>query len=466
MLTVNMSRRLLQWYDKTVKRRRTFKYWSELQASQWLSQGELEVLQLQRLRELVTYAWTHCPHYQRTWSQLGLTPARLQSLQDFAEWPLIDRETIRAHRQQLRSTEPGLKTLAKSTGGSTGEPLHFDLCETSQERRTAASYRGYEWAGGAPGTRQFYLWGVPLGKQSWRKQTKDGLYNLIHRRHVFSTFELSRSTFQEAARQLARCRPDVIVAYTNSLYFFAGMLEEAGIRPYSPHAIIVGAEKLHAFQRQKIERVFQSPVFETYGSREFMLIGAECPHHSGLHLTMENHVVEVVDDHGLPTPAGEEGNVVITDLTNHGLPFIRYLNGDRAIAGWTTCKCGRGLAQMQQVVGRRADMIVTSDGRCLTGLFFPHLFKDYQQVERFQVVQEDIDRLLVRLVVRPEWSVADQRALAQRLAIALGPRIEIELEQVDELPLSPQGKHRVVISTLSQAAVENALQTEWAGAAE
>src|SRR5207249_9066595 len=100
--------------------------------------------------------------------------------------------------------------------------------------------------------------------------------------------------------------PDVIVAYTNPLYALARSLEDQGLKAISPRSIIVGAEKLHPFQRALIERVFGAPVFETYGSREFMLIGAECDRHEGLHLTTENLLVEVLDDDGRPTPEGAE----------------------------------------------------------------------------------------------------------------------------------------------------------------
>src|SRR5207253_162083 len=150
--------------------------------------------------------------------------------------------------------------------------------------------------------------------------------------------------------RLNRYRPDVIVAYTNPLYVFAQSLEERRLAPFSPKAIIVGAEKLFPFQRALIEKVFAAPVFETYGSREFMLIGGECDRHEGLHLTAETLLVEVLDDDARPTPEGEEGNVVITDLSNYGMPFVRYVNGDRAVAGWGTCSCGRGLPLMRKVV--------------------------------------------------------------------------------------------------------------------
>jgi len=57
---------------------------------------------------------------------------------------------------------------------------------------------------------------------------------------------------------------------------------------------------------------------------------------------------------------GTEGNVVITDLYNYGMPFVRYANGDRAIEGGDgACACGRGLPRSSRVTGRRLDVLRT-----------------------------------------------------------------------------------------------------------
>ncbi len=213
---------------------------------------------------------------------------------------------------------------------------------------------------------------------------------------------------------MARTRPDVIVAYTGALYAFALMLEARGWQPWSPAAVVVGAEKLHGFQREAIERVFKAPVFETYGSREFMLLGAECPEHDGLHLTAENQLIEILDDHGQPVAPGQEGNVVVTDLTNFGMPFIRYANGDLAIAETGgNCRCGRGLGRLHSITGRRLDVLSTPDGHRLPGEFFPHMFKELPGVRRFQVVQDVPEAITVRIVAR-EWTPAERPLAPER----------------------------------------------------
>src|SRR5690606_11080487 len=150
---------------------------------------------------------------------------------------------------------------------------------------------------------------------------------------ILNTFDFREDRIKEYVAAWNRCRSQAIVAYTGPLYAFARAVLERGMTLSPPRSEMMGAEKLHEFKRTLIESVVGAPVYETYGSRGVILIEAECDRHEGLHLTSENMIVEVCDDDGRPTPEGEEGNVVITDLYNYGMQFIRYMNGDRAIAG-------------------------------------------------------------------------------------------------------------------------------------
>lgn len=439
-------RLLIQLYDTVIKGRRTFRYLSELERTQWLPRRELEQLQYDALRRLIHHAYAHCPYYRRAWEELGLTPQSLDSPVDLARWPIIDRETIRSARTEMRSRAGKMRLLAKATGGSSGVPLRFDLNLDSNDRRLAASYRGYDWAGAAPGSKLLLLWGTLTAGVPLHRRWKDALYNRLYRREVMNCFEFNDDRAAAFAARLARLRPDAIIAYTGPMYAWARALEEQGIRPYSPGSIVVGAEKLHAFQRELIERVFGAPVFETYGSREFMLIGSECDRHAGLHLTMEHLLVEVLDDEGRPTPDGEEGNVVITDLYNYGMPFIRYANGDRAVAGWAECGCGRGLPLLRKVVGRRLDILSTPDGRRIPGEFFPHLLKEFAAIKRFQVIQERPDEIELRLVTTGEWSSDDQRRLQEQVRTVTGPELTMNYRHVGEIALSASGKLQVVVN--------------------
>jgi phenylacetate-CoA ligase len=437
-------------FESGVKRRNTFRYWEELERTQWLARGELEALQFKALKRLVEHAYAHCPYYRDTWNAAGLVPGGLASLEDFRRWPLIDQTTVRAYRLEMRAQVPGMQLLSKATGGSTGIPVELDLNLDSYDRRVAATFRGYGWASAGPGTKQLYLWGGPTGDVPWRKRLKDRAYERLYRRRVLNCFQFGPDRTDQFVAELNRYRPDVVVAYTNPLYEFARVIDASGQKPFAPASIVVGAEKLHGFQREVIQRAFRAPVFETYGSREFMLMAAECDRHSGLHLTMEQMLVEIIDDQGEPCPAGTEGNVVVTDLYNDGMPFVRYMNGDRAIAAAEACPCGRGLPVLQKIVGRRLDVLATADGRTIPGEFFPHFLKDFRAIRRFQVVQASPDEITLRVVLGDGWSQADEDRLRAGVRQVIGTRCRFTVEQVDDIPLTGAGKHRVVVNLCRQ----------------
>ena len=436
---------LLPFFDRVVKQRQTVDFWKSAEVTQWSSLGQLEKFQVDALRNLLHHASTTCDYYGNHWRSLGLDTASMQSLEDFQRWPLITRETIRQNRFSMR-TNAAIKRMTKATGGSSGEPLQFDLDSGSNDRRTAMMWRGYNWADGAPGTRQLYVWGTAVGRVPTWKQIKVDLHHRFDNHLVLSCFEFTPEKMRTHFDRMNRYRADVIVAYTNPLYEFARYIQGEGLIPFSPRSIIVGAEKLHGFQRHLIEEVFQAPVFETYGSREFMLIGAECEKHSGLHLSMENLLVEVLDDDGTPTLPGREGNIVITDLFNYGMPFVRYVNGDRAVAGFEMCSCGRGLPLLKQVVGRQLDTLDTPDGRKIPGEFFPHLIKEFPSIRRFQVIQEAVERIILKLVVDGRnLTVVDRENLLNEIHKCAGDAVDIQLQLVDDIPLTKAGKLKVVV---------------------
>jgi phenylacetate-CoA ligase len=437
---------LLPAYETVVRRRQTFRYWRDLEQSQWMTRESLAEIQWAALRRIVQYAGERCPYYREAWSALGLNPVDLQNRSDFAHWPVIDREIARNNRGRMRAESSGMKLMQRSTSGTTGVPFCFDVDSASYDRRAAAWHRGYGWAGAEPGSRQFHLWQTPWGIHGWRSE-KERLYNWLYRRRYFNVLDFREGIIACLLQEINEYQPDVIVAYAGVLHFFADALSKQKLPVYSPASIVVGAEKLHDFQRDKIEQVFQCPVFDTYGSREFNMIGAECERHQGLHLTAEHLLVEILDDDGMPVPDGEEGNVVITDLYNLGMPFIRYAIGDRAIKQAEPCPCGRGLPMLREVLGRQVDMVQSPDGLRLTGLFWTRLCRERLGLRQFQVVQKEPHYVQFRAVTGEAWTSQDQLEIETRAREVLGPTVRFEFQRVNEIPLTSAGKYRVVLNS-------------------
>ena len=434
-------------YEVGLRRRRTLAYLAEYQRDQWLAPEQIMALQWQRLQRLLEHCQREVPYYRRRWHELGIVAADIRNLDDYAKLPVLTKADIRNHFDELTANSCRDRLLTKATGGSTGEPLRFGYTRESNDRRTAVMWRGYDWAGSRMGRRTLFLWGGAVGEPTRAHQLKDRLYNVAFARRVLNSFPMSEANMAEFADAIDRYRPEIIVAYVGPLVRLAQWLIATGRKIWQPQGIIGAAEALHEFQRKIIEQAFGCPAFNTYGCREFMLIAAECEQHRGLHVNADHLVVE------LRRPAGtgaatQSGEVVITDLFNYGMPFLRYANGDMATASSARCACGRGLPLLARVDGRVLDAIRTPAGHVLPGEFFPHMLKDVPGLERFRLVQRQLDRLDLSIVRGPGFDDASLAYIRREVNKVLGDSIELRCDFVDEIPLTPSGKLRVTVSEL------------------
>ncbi len=439
------------FYETKIKQRKMLEYRAILEKSQWWSAEELRRHQYESVQQLLTHAQEHVPYWQGTFKHLGLTPRDIKTLDDIRKLPITDKNDIRAHKEQMIADNWRGKTWTKSTGGSTGVPLELDYTPESYDWRVACSRRGYSWAHGCEdGKKQGYIWGVGIGKQSFFKKIKQELHHSFLGQRYFNCFEFDAVNMELCLRSLNKFKPEYIIGYTNPLYEFSKFIQRTGELSFTPKAVISAAEKLHPFQRETIQSVFNCPAFNTYGSREFMLIAAECEKHEGLHVSMENLLVEVIKEDGSPASPGEAGDLVITDLHNFGMPFIRYRIGDMAIASYHQCSCGRGLAVLADVVGRTLDIIRTPDGRNVPGEFFPHLMKEFKGIERFQVIQDKLDHVEIKIIKNDLFTDAELKFMQSEILRTVGTGMRIDYTFVSDIPLTKTGKFRVTISQLEQ----------------
>ena len=412
--------------------------------SQYFPKDQLEDLQWEKLAGLLEHAKSNVPFYSRFFKQNGLGVEDICRSRNLEPLPIITRQELMANPEDFISSKTPAGTYKKATGGSSGEPLRFLVCGQSDQWRVAMSRRGYGWAGAVNGRRHMLLWSGDIYEKPFSAKLKHGLHqNLIRQKH-FINFNLSPKRLEQLCKLTDRHRPEVMICYTTSAEVFAQYVLDTGWRPGHPlEAVIVGAEKLYDTQRATIEDAFGCKVFESYGSREFMLIAMECDQHEGLHVSSENLMVEIVDG-GKPAPPGQSGRVVITDLHNYAQPFIRYQNEDLATWSAEDCPCGRKLPLLKSIEGRVLDIIRGIDGRPLTGVFFPHLLKEYPAIRRFQVVQKKRDALEIRLISNGELDAytIDQ---IEKQTLKVLPGMKLEIVQVEKLETNQSGKTRVTI---------------------
>lgn len=436
-------------YETRIKGRKTLVYRDQMLRNQWKPEAELRAGQWESLQRLLAHAYAQSPYYKGLFDRAGLTPQQIASPADFEKLPVSSREDVVANQPAMVAANYSNRIIPKSTGGSTGVPVHFAIDQDSYQWRTAAAQRGYQWANCGPGQPVVYIWGVDVGKPTAFRQLKSDLYHRAFNHRMFNCFDFTEQEMARCIDYIRKHRPNGIVAFTSAVYNLALFAEGNGISHCHVPAVITGAEKLYPHQRELIEKVFGTRVFNTYGCREFMLIGAECDRHEGLHTTIDNLYVEILRD-GRPAKPGESGEVVITDLHNYGMPFIRYRNGDIATQGVNPCSCGRGLPLIKDIDGRKLDEIVATSGTAVSGGFFPHLMKEFRQINKFQVIQNSTQHIVLKLALREPFPEERLAFCLAEIRKVLGSDMNITVQVVDDIPLTMTGKYRVTISEIAR----------------
>jgi len=421
-----------------------------LQGTQWLEPGELQDLQLWRLRRLLWHAFVHVPHYRQAFTEQGLHPRDIGDLNDLRQLPMLSKDEVSAQLYfNLFSTVHRKKDMHKiATSGSTGKPFVTYADRQQLEMRFANTLRSAEWTGWRVGDRQARLWHQTLGmKQS--QVYREKLDAWMMRRTFIPAFEMTEAGLNELAQELNAIKPVLIDGYAESLNFLAAYLERGGSLEFTPHAVMSSAQMLTEGTRDQIERGLGCRVYDKYGAREFSGIAYQCEHGTDHHVLDESYIVEVLKN-GQPAAPGETGEVVITDLNNYSVPLIRYRIGDLAVAADNSqpCPCGRGLSRIGAIQGRTQALVHCANGRWLPGTFFAHFFKEYDyMVKFFQVVQTERGRFTLNIVKGPHWTKQSWEDLIAALREYVGDTA-IETAYVDSIPLLATGKRTPVVSSV------------------
>jgi phenylacetate-CoA ligase len=149
------------------------------------------------------------------------------------------------------------------------------------------------------------------------------------------------------------------------------------------------------------------------------------------------YFVEIVDDQGRPVQPGESGAVLVTSTICRGTPFLRYRIGDAATFDNACCN-ESGISGLSRLDGRLAGILQLADGRRINNIVWNHLFKEFAEVEQFQVVVQKNGALRLRLKGAAHRPTDDSR-LQQAISRLLRDNA-FEITWVDQIPLTSRGK--------------------------
>lgn len=398
------------------------------------------------LAKLLRHAYENVPYYSRVFDETGIPLPELSGNKGFGNIPFLTKESVRAHFQEIQAVNiPRDRFITNSTSGSTGSNFTFYSDKHSFLHRKALQARIDTWMGMGPADRELILWGA-----SWdikkAKKPLPRIKKFFRNKMALSAYHLSEAMMGEYYKRMVDFGTRFLHGYPSSLFRFADFLECNGL-DYPVAGIRCAGETLFEFQRRKIEKVFRAPVFNFYSSREVNILAHENRSHDGLSVQNENVILEVVNEKGTPV-FDEEGEIVVTDLHNYAMPFIRYKIGDRGILKKSNRSGPPGLDVLESVTGRIFDIVKFPNGNAVGGTFWTLLMRSEPGINYFQVRQKRMDEIEIDVVAGPEFLEAAFARLREKIFRYSGPGLEIKLNSVDSISLTKGGKFRFVVSDL------------------
>ena len=407
--------------------------------AQWWSYEKLIEYQKIKLIDTIHSAYNDTIFYKEIYKAINIRD--IQSIQDLSKLPIVSKRMIRQYYPDgcIRKVKGSLHEFF--TSGSSGEPFAVTLDSYTLSIARALMLLRATYSGWNIGDRSLQT-GMTL-KRGPIKFLKD----IALRVEYVSAFNLSDIVLDSYLELIDKKKIDFIMGYASSLYCLAKRACNTGFnRPLK--GIVSWGDNMFAHYRKQIEKQFQCKVTDTYGCGEGVQIASQCKE-GQYHIFSPHVIVEFVNKNGNQCEDDETGEILITRLNPGAMPLIRYRIGDIGKKGIKkTCPCGRVFELMESIEGRDSDIIMTPNGNRLIVHFFTGIFEYETTIDTFQIVQEKIGEITIKIVPLPGFNDDVVNNLKRQILEKGDKDLKIEFAIVHDIPLERSNKRRFVVSRL------------------
>lgn len=407
------------------------------------------------IRYIISHAYTKVPFYRHAYNKAEVNPADIRKAENLIHLPVTRRlDMMVAGPAEYISHGLSYKNLVvRHTTGTTGTPITVYKNKLEELFRKITIIDAY---------RRNTPLTIPMTLVNVGPERKDGSTKIFEKIGPITIVKLFRDIpMEEQVSILMSVKPTIMGGRPSVYWDLANALREKGIVPPSPRLITGGAEVLFPHVRKLLEDVFRCRVADYYNCEEGGNLAWECPANPELmHPNTATVWIESVNQQGFSVPYGKEGNLIITNLYNYSMPFIRYETGDRGILLEPgKCTCGFDGPVMRLTEGRNENYIVLPDGREISPRImfnvvntgFPHDKKDWNMIDAlhiFQIIQESSDLIEIKVVPGPAYSDSLWRTVEDNIK-KLHPAMRLKVTIVDDLRPEPGKKFHQVLGKLS-----------------
>jgi phenylacetate-CoA ligase len=156
-----------------------------------------------------------------------------------------------------------------------------------------------------------------------------------------------------------------------------------------------------------------------------------------------------VDENNNTLPIGHKGEIIITDLFNKAMPFIRYKTGDVG-----SLKQKKGVLFLDRLIGRTNDNIILPNGKISPGLTFYYVSKSLLEksgiIKEFIVRQVKIDTFIFDVVMTREFHSSEIEFLKKSMSDYLQSNLIIIINKVSKIKRPKSGKIKHFYSEINE----------------
>ena len=399
---------------------------------------ELERRRDRAVRETVTNAARHVPHYRDLFRDEDIDPREIRGADDLARLPRLTREDVLRDPTRFRSdAREAREGVALRSSGTTGESLKLfhdrrsvllNVAYSERERAVEAALVGKRLRY----TRLYLSHSAVENVARVRGLAAQESFRPFRPRYRMEPFNRPR---EELVAVIERIRPDVLAGSGSVLEAFFRVTADRGALRHPPRVVIYAWDAMTAAGRELIEQTFGIPVLSRYSAMECLKIGFFCEERHGFHLHEDLcHVL-----------ASETGELLLSNLFNRGSVLLNYRIGDRGALSNEPCRCGRSARLLLDLDGRVDDVIELADGSIVGAIGVQGAVGSVPGVLRFQLVQRAPAAFDLELSTIES---ADFEPVAEQAVAALRPHLrgcEVRPVQRHEIPLPPNRKHRFIV---------------------
>ena len=414
-----------------------------------LSGEEKKELNWNQCKQIVSFAYQNIPYYNQKYKKAGFHPDSLKSPEDWNRIPILEKDEIRTHSEQLILPGVPRKYLAHtSTGGSTGKPLH--LYKDKRTHFEAIHWRSLGWYDCAPWDN------VGIVNRRVPLTGKDKFINRLlwwpTKRCYLDASDVSENTMKRFLEEINQMHIVYLTGYCGCLEHLADYALANQIHTPSLKLVWTTTSPLRPDVRSRMEKAFGCPIMDQYGCCELANVAVQKPDQEALTVNSDYVHLDIVDDNGMTIEDENiDGDILITDLQTTVFPLIKYRLGDRSHWACKPFTAEDGFPKIAPVRGRITDTVWFSDGGFIDGAYLTTICDSYSNVvSSYQVFQDESYDITLKIVLKPGKATTDPaiESIKQNLLNKIKGRCSLKCEFCDFIP-DDRGKRRYVISMIS-----------------